>query len=74
MEVTVDTKISVTVKSSVFGVLKSTKEVTVGIVDVVTATTVKALEGVKDIGAALSAVLVGQHREPLRPRVKLEQT
>ncbi len=48
MEVAADTNINETVKSSAIGVLKNTKEVTVGVVDVVAATTVKALKGSRE--------------------------
>ncbi len=47
------------IKDGVTGVLKGAREVAVGIVDVVSATIVKALEGVKDVQTAASSVVVG---------------
>ena len=47
------------IKNGVAGVLKGTREAAVGIVDVVSATIVEALEGVKDVQTAAGSVVVG---------------
>jgi hypothetical protein len=48
-----------TIKNGITAVLKGTREVAVGVVDVVSATVVKALEGVNDVQVAASSVVVG---------------
>ena len=47
-----------TIRASITRILKGTREVAVGIVDVVSATIVKTLEGAKDVQVAISSVVV----------------
>ena len=48
-----------TIRNGVVGVLKGTREVAVGIVDLVSGGTAKALEDVRDVGTSVSSVAVG---------------
>lgn len=54
-----DKKIGEAIGKSLVGVFKGTRDLAVGIVDVVNATTIKTLEGVKEIGTSVSSIISG---------------